>query len=113
VPGDDGRRSVATALTEEQPRLLALPENPLSCAEVRPVRSGKTPYIRYDLNDYTIPHELVRKPLTLVATEDRVRLTTATGDCVFRTWRVADHRSRSGAGQGSADQDWFAGRCDA
>jgi hypothetical protein len=38
------------------------------------VSSGKTPYIRFDGNDYSIPHALVRRPLTLVASEDLVRL---------------------------------------
>ncbi len=39
----------------------------------RAVRSGKTPYVRFDLNDYPIPAELVRKPLTLASDAD-VRL---------------------------------------
>jgi hypothetical protein len=38
------------------------------------VSSGKTPYIRFDGNDYSIPHPLVRRPLTLVASEHVVRL---------------------------------------
>jgi hypothetical protein len=38
------------------------------------VSSGKTPYIRFDGNDYSIPHLLVRRPLTLVAAEHQVRL---------------------------------------
>ena len=41
---------------------------------VRPVASGKTPYVRFDGNDYSLPHTLVKKPLTLVASEDTVRL---------------------------------------
>jgi hypothetical protein len=36
--------------------------------------SGKTPYVRFDLNDYSIPHTLVRKPLTLVAEERTLRI---------------------------------------
>ena len=36
---------------------------------VRPVASGKTPYVRFDGNDYSMPHTLVQKPLTLVASE--------------------------------------------
>lgn len=71
-----GRReqSVAAALAEEQPRLLPLPEHPFACDLVRPASSGKTPYIRFDGNDYSIPHPLVRRPLTLVASEHEVRL---------------------------------------
>jgi transposase len=74
VPGDADGRLVRDALTEEQPRLLPLPAHPFGCDLVRPVASGKTPYIRFDLNDYSIPHTLVQKPLTLIASETTVRL---------------------------------------
>lgn len=73
VPGDD-TRSVARALEEERPRLLRQPEHPFACDLVKPIRSGKTPYVRFDRNDYSIPHTLVRKPLTLVASHANVRL---------------------------------------
>src|SRR6266508_1326314 len=71
-----GRRdqSVADALAAEQPRLLPLPEHPFACQLLRAVSSGKTPYLRFDGNDYSIPHPLVRRPLTLVASEHQVRL---------------------------------------
>jgi len=36
--------------------------------------SGKTPYLRFDRNDYSIPPDRVRKPLTLIATPDEVRV---------------------------------------
>ena len=58
---------VAAALAEEQPRLLPLPEHAFSCDLVRPVASGKTPYVRFDANDYSIPHALLRRPLTPVS----------------------------------------------
>jgi len=73
VPGRREQR-VADALAEEQPRLLPLPEHPFSCDSLRAVSSGKTPYIRFDGNDYSIPHALVRRPLTLLASEHEVRL---------------------------------------
>jgi transposase len=71
-----GRRdqSVAHALTEEQPRLLPLPEHSFPCQLLRAVSAGKTPYIRFDGNDYSIPHPLIHRPLTLVASEHAVRL---------------------------------------
>lgn len=74
APGHADGRTVAELLDEEQARLLALPEHPLGTDHVVAVSSGKTPYVRFDLNDYSIPHALVRKPLTLVASEDEVRL---------------------------------------
>ena len=41
---------------------------------MRVVRSGKTPYVRFDRNLYSIPHTHVRKPLTLLASDTRVRI---------------------------------------
>lgn len=87
VPGDADGRSVAEALAEERPRLLPLPEHAFESDVVRPAVSGKTPYIRFDLNDYSIPHTLVRKPLTLIASETTVRI--ADGD------RIVAHHVRS------------------
>jgi transposase len=83
VPGDPEGRLVRDALLEERPRLLALPEHPYDCHATRWVTSGKQPYVRFDRNDYSIPHHLVGKPLVLVATEDEVRITN--GSHVFAT----------------------------
>ncbi len=66
VPGDPTGQRVADALAAEQPRLLPLPQHPLPCDLVRPVRSGKTPYVRFDGNDYSIPHAVVRQPLASI-----------------------------------------------
>jgi len=74
VPADPLERRVHQAWVEEQPRLLPLPEHPFESDLVRPCASGKTPYLRFDGNDYSIPHTLVRKPLTIVASETRVRI---------------------------------------
>ena len=41
---------------------------------MRAVRSGKTPYVRFDRNLYSIPHSHVRKPLTLLASATRIRI---------------------------------------
>ncbi|MFY2556696.1 Mu transposase domain-containing protein [Corallococcus terminator] len=74
VPGEASGRTVAQALEDERPRLLPLPTHPLPCDGVHSVSSGKTPYVRFDGNDYSIPHTLVRQPLTLVASASTVRL---------------------------------------
>lgn len=72
-PEDNGL-TVAESLAEEREVLLSLPSSPFQVDTPEAVRSGKTPYIRFDLNDYSIPHHLVRKPLTLVATDKEVRI---------------------------------------
>ena len=72
-PGEPDQ-TVAASFLEEQPRLLPLPEHPFECDLVVPKTSGKTPYLRFDRNDYSIPPELVRKPVTLVASHDTVRV---------------------------------------
>lgn len=71
-PGDD-RKTVAQAFEEETAQLLTLPTHPFETNLVVPVRSEKTIYIRFDLNDYSIPHTSVGRPLSLVASETTVR----------------------------------------
>jgi len=73
VPGEDAK-TVAEALVEERERLLPLPEHGFDPCYAQPIASGKTPYVRFDRNDYSIPHTLVRKPLTLVASDTTVRV---------------------------------------
>jgi hypothetical protein len=38
------------------------------------VTAGKTPYVRFDLNDYSVPHTHVRRALSVLADERRVRI---------------------------------------
>ncbi len=54
--------------------MLALPANPFPTEERIEVDIGKTPYARFDLNDYTIPHTHVRRTLTVLATLETVRI---------------------------------------
>ena len=42
------------------------------------MRIGKTPYARFDRNDYSVPHTQVRKTLTVMASPTRVRLLDGT-----------------------------------
>jgi transposase len=76
-PGDDSR-TVAQAFEEEQSRLLPIPEHPFPTDLVRAVHSDKTIYIRFDLNDYSIPPRAVGRPLTLVASDSQVRILDGT-----------------------------------
>ena len=78
-------RTVADAWADERPRLLPLPAHPFETELVRAVRSGKTPYVRFDRNFYSIPHTHVRKPLTLLAGDARVRI-------LDRQAEIARHR---------------------
>ena len=59
---------------EEQPRLLPPALHPFSTDRIETVRSHKTIYVRFDLNDYSIPPEAVGRPLTLVASDTIVRI---------------------------------------
>ena len=66
--------SVREAFSQEQPSLLALPDNPFDSRERAAVIARKTPYIRFDLNDYSIPHQHVQKPLTVTADLAQLRV---------------------------------------
>jgi transposase len=71
---EDRRRTVREVFAEEQPRLLGLPQNPFPTDERCAVHAGKTPYVRFDLNDYSIPHTRVRRTLEIVADRKTVRV---------------------------------------
>ena len=38
------------------------------------VRVGKTPYLRFDKNDYSVPHTHVQRNLSVIASDERVRI---------------------------------------
>jgi transposase len=71
---EDRSRRVGEVFAEEQPRLIGLPDTPFPTEERTEVKAGKTPYVRFDLNDYTVPHTHVRRLLTVVADPARVRV---------------------------------------
>jgi hypothetical protein len=71
---DDSARTVAQAFAEEQPRLLPLPLHPFNTDRIEPVRSRKTIYVHFDLNDYSIPPDAVGRPLILAASDTEVRI---------------------------------------
>ena len=66
--------SVRDAFATERLSLLALPQREYLLGERRTVDVGKTPYVRFDLNDYTVPHTHVRRTLSVLADERRVRV---------------------------------------
>jgi hypothetical protein len=57
-PGADGR-SGEQVFAGEQPRLLPLPLHSFNTDRVETVSSHKSIYVRFDLNDYSIPPEAV------------------------------------------------------
>jgi hypothetical protein len=71
---EDRSRRVSELFAEEQPHLLALPAHPFPCEERIAVSVHKTPYVRFDLNDYSVPHTYVNRTLTVLATPDTVRI---------------------------------------
>jgi transposase len=83
-PKDDSR-TVDEVFQQEQASLLPLPSHPFETDLVLPVRSRKTIYVRFDLNDYSIPPAAVGRPLTLLASDTWVRLLDGTHE-------VARHR---------------------
>lgn len=60
---EDEALTVREAFTQERDRLLALPGDAFPTDEIKAVSAGKTPYVRFDLNDYSIPHTCVAPPL--------------------------------------------------
>jgi transposase len=71
---EDQTRSVGEVFAEEAPRLLLLPDNPYPVVEQVAVKVGKTPYVRFDQNDYSVPHTHVQRALTVLADADRLRI---------------------------------------
>lgn len=71
---EDHSRTVAQAFAEEQPRLLPLPLHPLACDRIVAARSAKTIYVRFDLNEYSIPPQAVGRTLTLAASDSEIRI---------------------------------------
>jgi len=87
-PGDDSR-TVAEVFAEEQPRLLTPPVHPFPTDLILPVRAAKTIYVRFDLNDYSIPPEAVGRQLTIAASDTLVRILEGTAE-IARHHRTYD-----------------------
>ena len=71
---EDRRRRVQEVFAEETPLLLPLPANPFPIEERVDVHVGRTPYVRFDLNDYSVPSDHVGRTLVVHATDATVRV---------------------------------------
>jgi transposase len=90
-PGGDNR-TVAEVFAEERPRLLAAPLHPFLTDRIETVRSRKTIYVRFDLNDYSIPPEAVGRQLTLVASDTSVRILDGSAEIARHVRTYDRHR---------------------
>jgi len=71
---EDDSRTVEDALRQEQPRLLPLPAHAFDTNLLLTVRSRKTIYVRFDLNDYSIPPDAIGHELSLQISPARIRI---------------------------------------
>ncbi|KYF94651.1 hypothetical protein BE20_05960 [Sorangium cellulosum] len=66
------------AFDDERSVLLRHPDIPFPAHERVEVEVGKTPYARFDLNDYSVPHDRTRRTLVVLADLDQVRIADGT-----------------------------------
>ena len=73
-PWPEGEQlAVRQAFQAESPSLMALPMDAYLVDARVEVTVAKTPYVRFDLDDYSIPHTHVRRTVTVLASAVRVR----------------------------------------
>jgi hypothetical protein len=89
---EDDSMTVAEAFEQERALLLPLPDAPFPTDERREIHVGKTPYVRFDLNDYSLPHELVRQTVVVLGSPTTVRI-------LHQGRVVAEHRRSFDRGQ--------------
>jgi transposase len=71
---DQKDKAVTDAFFEDKAAMIELAGDEFPVEERVEVRVGKTPYIRFDKNDYSVPHTQVQRSLTVIATDERVRI---------------------------------------
>jgi transposase len=71
---EDKSRTVRDAFAEEKPKLLEHPNDRFPAHERVDVEIGKTPYARFDLNDYSVPHHRTRRTVVVIADSTTVRI---------------------------------------
>jgi transposase len=71
---EDRDRTVRQAVEDERGLLLPHPDTPFPAHERVEVEIGKTPYARFDLNDYSVPHDRTSRTLVVLADLEKVRI---------------------------------------
>ena len=71
---DQKHKSVVEAFAEDKALMIGLAEDAFAVDECLEVRVGKTPYLRFDKNDYSVPHTHVEQNLSVIASDERVRV---------------------------------------
>ncbi len=71
---DQKDKTVEQAAAEDTLAMIELAADAFPVEERVEVRVGKTPYVRFDKNDYSVPHTHVRRTLSVIATDERVRI---------------------------------------
>ena len=99
---EDRELTVREAFEQEKPRLIDLPDDGFPIDECVTVSARKTPYIRFDLNDYSIPHTHVRQNLTLRATLKKVSILDGND-------LIAEHTRHYGKGEQIEDDTHIEG----
>lgn len=95
---EDRSLTVREAFAEDSGHLLALPEADYPLEEQGTVKAGKTPYVRFDGNDYSIPHDKTRRTLAIRATEKVIRI-------IEGTTVIAEHERSWSKGEQIEDQE--------
>ena len=90
--------TVAQAFEQDQEQLLPVPERAFELEERVELKVGKTPYVRFDRNDYSVPHQLARRLVTVFASLERVRI-------VHEGKVVADHARSFGKAEQIEDPE--------
>jgi transposase len=70
----DQKLKVLEAFDREKRYLVPIPPAPYVVYDRKEVSVGKTPYVRFDCNDYSIKPAYVRRMLSVFATQDTVRI---------------------------------------
>jgi transposase len=88
---DDDRTTVGAQFQQECKLLRPLPPTPHEAVERLEARVGRTPFVRFDTNDYSLPCAHVRRTVTVLAEPHRMRV-VVNGEVVAEHERSFDRR---------------------